>query len=76
MPIYFEGKSECKRCRKTFDWVHYEMVKSSVRAGRIQFERLPSLPWARTVRKIDENQIEYTVACPHCDLLNTYIIQK
>lgn len=76
MPIYFEGRSECKGCGETFDWVHYEMLKSSVRSGRFQFERLPSLPWARTARQIDGNQIEYTVVCPHCGILNTYIFQK
>lgn len=40
MPIYF--KNECRRCGKVFEWVHYEMVKSSVRSGRFQVERLPS----------------------------------
>lgn len=73
MPIYFEGKSECRRCGKTFDWVHYEMVKSSVRSGRFQVERIPSVPCARTVRQIAGNQTEYTVSCPHCGCVNCYV---
>lgn len=26
MPTYFEGKSECRRCGKIIEWVHYEMA--------------------------------------------------
>lgn len=73
MPTYFEGKSECRRCGKIFEWVHYEMAKSNFRSGRFQMERLPSLPCARTVRQIAGNQTEYTVACPRCGCLNCYL---
>lgn len=73
MPIYFEAKSECRRCGKMFDWVHYEMVKSSIRSGRFQVERIPSQPCARTVRHIAGNQTEYSVSCPHCGCINYYV---
>lgn len=76
MPIYFEAKSECGRCGKTFAWVHYEMARTNIHAGRLKVERLPSAPWARTVRHLTGNKVEYTVACAYCGCVNRYVYDK
>lgn len=72
MPIYFEGKNECRRCGKVFEWVHYEMIRNSLRSGRFQVERLPGKPQACNVRCVGDNQTEYTVICPQCGCKNSY----
>lgn len=68
MPIYFEGKNECRRCGKVFEWVHYEMIRNNLRSGRFQVERLPRKPQACNVRCVGDNHTEYSLRlCVSCD---------
>ncbi len=76
MPIIFKGNHICDNCKRRFDWIYYEMIKSRYSSGSFKAEVIPSEPKAHCVENNADNTYQVYVNCPHCGYDNIFKYEK
>lgn len=75
MPIYSRENHICDRCNISFDWVCFEIPKSRLSSGNFKVEVIPSEAKAHHFERINRDNYEVWVNCPHCGFENRFDAQ-
>ena len=67
MPILFRENCTCKKCKKEFKWVRFDLIRTS----SYEVQTIPNEPKACVINQ-DGNSYELSVVCPFCDFENIF----
>lgn len=73
MPILHEGVYVCARCKKEFEWVHFESERQPMSRSVYTVE---SIPLGRMVYHFSTNEDgshNVKMNCPHCQHDNHFV---
>ena len=72
MPILHKGQHTCSQCKRTFEWIHFELTRQKLRAPLV-VERIPTQPKIHRCIALENGKFEMGINCPHCDRYNRFI---
>ncbi len=76
MPVVFKGNYRCQKCKKQFDWVYFETIRTKLGSAPIIVETLPQEPIAHIVGKDQQGISQLSVLCPHCRYENIFLYDR
>ena len=76
MPIVFEEKHGCEKCKRELEWIYFEQIRSKLESGLPIAEIIPTTQKAYRTETIADNTYRIYINCPKCGYENIFIYDK
>lgn len=72
MPVLHEGQHACSQCMRTFEWVHFELMRQKLSSHMI-VEQIPTRPKIHRCIALENGEFEMGINCPYCGSYNRFV---
>ena len=73
MPIKFTDNHICEKCKKSFEWNYFQLIRQNVGSTTFKVEAMPQgKTLVHNFQQRDIGIYEVEVNCPHCDFDNHF----